>query len=187
MRIFSLKPFTEFIEGEEVLHILRRHRLIYFLKIFNTLFVFAVIGFVLWLIIRYINNNTMLSAYYYVDIILVAVFALFLSFRLFVLYIDWKYDNLIITNKRLIQIDQHFLFGRDVHAIYLKDIYDIKSMHKGIIPSVFGYAKIVVETSSAVENDFNIKYMPNPDRIIQIVHSAQQKERNLQPNPVSSQ
>ena len=174
--MFLLKKFDDLLDGEKILYIKRRHRFVYITRIMKTILLFIVVGAIAGIPFFYSHQLIAImgkDAFYGGSTLLILAVIVMFTLRLWSLYIDWEYDNLIVTNQRVIQIDQHFLFGRDTQAIHLKDIVNMTCSHSGVIASVFGYGSIVVQTSSAIEDDCMIHFMPDPGDIVKIIHNQQ--------------
>ena len=111
--------------------------------------------------------------------LLVAVY--YLGILLFYLseFTDYYLDIDIITNDRIIDINQKGLFGRSVSELDLTRIQDVKSVIKGIIPTILSYGTVTVETAATEEN-FVFDQVPNPhfvrQRIIEMAALDRKKE-----------
>lgn len=103
--------------------------------------------------------------------ILGIIICLFLS-KLYKMIFNWSHDVLIITNHRVIQIDQHFWWGKDMNFVHLKDIVNITEHHLGFWQVMFKYGDIMIDTSSAIEQDFKLRYIPHPEEVIQMIENA---------------
>lgn len=175
-----LKPFDTLIDDEYILLVKRRHLFVHLLKISRVLIIYGFIGLFIFQAIE--NKKILISiigetTYLYGGVAFLAV-SLFTSFFwIWLIVIDRKYDTLIITNKRVLQIDQHFIFGYDIEAIYIKDIVNMKATRKGLWAMILRFGHLYIETSAST-HDFIIKYIPSPSIIIQIIHNQQQKIRS---------
>ena len=93
---------------------------------------------------------------------------------------DYYLDVWIITNQRLIDIEQKGFFNRSVSELDLKKIQDITSSVSGAIPTMFGFGNIHIQTA-AEENKFEIKSVPHPvtarRKIIELYKHAKEKDR----------
>ncbi len=79
-------------------------------------------------------------------------------------YYMWKYNVFVITNKKVIDIDQRGLFHKVVSEVAFPKVLDVSYQSKGIINAVFGFGDITVKTSI-------------PDLALAIRHVAQVKKR----------
>lgn len=83
---------------------------------------------------------------------------------MFVRYVDFALDQWIITNERLIDIDQKGFFNRQVSTLHLDAVQDITIESKGLFQTIFNLGTITVQTA-ATEREFIIKDIPNPEKV----------------------
>ncbi len=81
-------------------------------------------------------------------------------------FTDYYLDLNIVTNDRIIDINQKGLFGRTVAELDLSRVQDVHSEIKGIIPTILNYGKVVVQTAANEEN-FHFEQIPNPNGVRQ--------------------
>lgn len=92
-----------------------------------------------------------------------------------VMWTNYYLDVLILTNKRIIDREQFFLFSRDEVTIPIDRIEDIKIEIKGVVPTMFDFGDIQIQTAGAkretlmrgVKNPEHIK--ASIDRLIQLM------------------
>lgn len=87
---------------------------------------------------------------------------LFLWVYAFFIWIDYYFDVWIITNERLLNIEQKGLFTRDISEVRLARIQDIKTSVKGFFPTVLNYGDIFVQTAGE-EKNFHFRNVGDPD------------------------
>jgi hypothetical protein len=95
------------------------------------------------------------------------VTSLYYSFFLFFLLVEWidfYFDAWIVTNKRLIDVEQIGIFRRSVSETRLEKIQDVTFEVKGIFGTIFHYGSITVQTAGAAQN-FTIKQISDPAKI----------------------
>jgi membrane protein YdbS with pleckstrin-like domain len=88
---------------------------------------------------------------------LISIYAFWLLICWIIGFIYWTnfyLDIWIITNKRLIDIEQHSLFKREVSILELNKIQDITSEVKGILATLLNYGNINVQTAGSDKNFF---------------------------------
>ena len=94
-------------------------------------------------------------------------------------FTDYYLDINIVTNDRILDINQKGLFGRSVSELDLTRIQDVNSVIKGIIPTLLNYGTVTVETAASEEN-FVFEQVPNPhgvrQRIIEMAALDRKKE-----------
>lgn len=82
----------------------------------------------------------------------------------FAQFIEYYLDNWVITNDRMISIDQQGLFARTISELDLYRIQDVRSEVNGLFATMFNYGNLYVQTAG--EQDFFIlKGIPNPHEI----------------------
>ena len=97
----------------------------------------------------------------------------------FARWTDYYYDIWIITNWRIIDIDQQGFFKRNVATLLTLDhIEDIETESAGIIASLLNFGHVQVETAAA-ERAFNINDVANPFGVEQTIRSAQEEQRQV--------
>ncbi len=85
---------------------------------------------------------------------------IFLTFIL----IDWMNDELdifIITDSRVIAIDQISALSRSVNECSLDRVQEVNAHTSGIFQSIFGFWDVHIHTASETSN-MVIRYAPNP-------------------------
>lgn len=93
-----------------------------------------------------------------------ALWVLVLWTLMFVRYIDFSLDQWILTNERLIDIDQKGFFNRQVSLLHLGAVQDITTESKGLFQTIFNLGTITVQTA-AEEREFIIRDIPNPEKV----------------------
>ena len=81
-------------------------------------------------------------------------------------FTDYYLDINIVTNDRILDINQKGLFGRAVSELDLTRVQDVHSEIKGIIPTLLNYGKVEVQTAATEEN-FHFDQVPNPHKVRQ--------------------
>ncbi|MEK7643974.1 MAG: PH domain-containing protein [Patescibacteria group bacterium] len=79
-------------------------------------------------------------------------------------FVDYYLDLWIITNDRVIDIDQRGLFNRVITELDLFRIQDVTTVVKGFFPTVFKYGNIILTTASST-NSIIIENVPHPDTV----------------------
>lgn len=150
---------------EEVLVAFRRHVMAISKKLTGVIFVGCFPGlafagvrfFTPWL-------DDQASLLYVVIVLLLGLFYLYILLALFHAWVVYYLDIWIITNERVIAIDQRGLFNRTVSELRLNRIQDVTSETKGFIPTLFKYGSIRVQTASE-QDMFSFNEVPNPEII----------------------
>jgi len=146
-------------EGERVLYEVRRHWYVFFVESFAI----AVLFLVPWVMFFGIGAlNAQLSSDEGSLLFFFGVLWLFIAWITFmVIWTNYYLDVWIITNKRIIDIEQYGLFSRDLSEFRLDRIQDVTIEVKGILPTLLKFGDIHVQTAGE-SREFVIKSIPRP-------------------------
>lgn len=154
--------------GENVLLLLRRHRFILYIPL--SIFVFAAI--VPIVAYFYLSENIaeakMLELFFFASSLWYMFFwiATFYSVTLYTL------NTVIITDRRIVDNDQHSLFNRQVSELHIHRVQDVSVHTNGVIETFLGFGDIHVQTAGS-EKQFIFHQIANPeivkDKIMRIL------------------
>lgn len=76
----------------------------------------------------------------------------------------WYRNTLVITDERLIDVDQKKIFHRVVSEVYYSNIQDVSFAIKGILPTIFRFGTLIVQTAA---NNETIEFdgIRNPEKL----------------------
>jgi len=83
----------------------------------------------------------------------------------------WYNDLYVLTDQRLIDVDQHSLFSRSVTSTALDQIQEVKVDIKGPLESILGYGKVMIHTSGPHEN-LVLEVTPKPFIVQNTINQA---------------
>lgn len=178
MRRFNQYHFKGQKEDETILLVLHRHW-------FNILIQFASVFLMLLLFF----GSYAFSYFFYglagQNQTLIAfgrnLFFMFIWIIFFVIWVDYYLDVWIITDKRIINIEQRGLFARVVSELELEKIQDITTDVRGIIPTFFNYGNLFVQTAAEKER-FVFRHIPDPYSVKDLVMKLQKKSEEKEEN-----
>lgn len=160
-------------KDEEILFVLHRHW-------FDILSKFAVV----FLMIFFFVASYSLSFFFYdtfndqnlgniISFIrnLMLIFTWMFSFLIF---IDYYFDVWIVTNERIVNIEQKALFSRVVSELKYEKIQDVTTDVKGVIPTFLNYGDLLVQTAAERER-FIFHNIPDPYSVKDIIMNLQKK------------
>jgi len=97
----------------------------------------------------------------------------------FIEWTDYRFDMWVITNQRVVDIDQAGLFARNIATVRLEDIEDITVETYGFIKTIFKFGTLMVQTAGS-KNEFFLKNARNPEeakrQIYSLIHKLETKE-----------
>lgn len=159
-------------KDEVIVYEVRRHWVILAAKLLSILFfafapVFAYAVLIsLPITVRADGNPIMLYLFMYMLWLLIAWIGAV------VVWTDYFLDVLIITSKRLIRVEQHGLFSREISYLDLQNIQDVKTSVHGLIATSMNFGNLTVQTA-AQHREFMITSIADPfgtrDRLNQAI------------------
>jgi hypothetical protein len=88
-----------------------------------------------------------------------------------IMWTNYYLDVFIVTNQRLIDVDQIHLFNHDTSEMPLENVEDIRVEVFGILATVLKFGNIYIQ--SAGENrEFALRNIYNPHRVREIISAA---------------
>jgi len=100
----------------------------------------------------------------YIWIALTSVWLLFVWIIFFVIWTDYYLDILIVTSKKVIDIEQKGLFHREVSTFHLNRIQDITIEINGIIATLLDFGNLHIQTAGE-KREFIAKSIPCPSKV----------------------
>ncbi|OQA04597.1 MAG: hypothetical protein BWY68_00210 [bacterium ADurb.Bin400] len=153
-------------DSEEIFLLLRKHWIVYipFILIAGFMALPLVAAFA-YLAYAYDSLTTVA-----VDIIIVGGSAYLLTILGLLLFgfTDYYLDIDIITNQRIVDIEQNGLFKRKISELHLDQVQDVSASVSGFFPTLFHYGNINVQTAGERAN-FVFEAIVHPYRITKII------------------
>lgn len=150
-------------EGEEIIEVIRKHWASFIKQVIVT-FVILIVP-VFFIVFFFSRWWTML-------IFLVWV-CIGVSYGLYSWFV-WYFDSLILTNQRVINIDQRRLFSRRVSEASLSNIQDITYEIHGVVASIFSFGTVKVQTAGA-ESVIKINNVSHPGEVQEMILDARKR------------
>lgn len=102
----------------------------------------------------------------------VTAWIFFCTLTAFTIWTHYYLDLWIITDRRIIVIDQINFFNRKVSSFRLERLQDIKVSVNGIIPTFLNFGTLRAQTASAAESNFMSTGLPDPRGIQSMIQKA---------------
>ena len=103
-----------------------------------------------------------------------SVYYVFILLFFFSAFIDFYLDVWIVTDQRIINIEQKGLFNRVIAEHSLDKIQDVSGEQKGIFQTLFSYGSVHIQTAGEVQR-FIFFQVKNPFEIIRVLNNLIQK------------
>lgn len=179
---------TELIKlepNESILRVVRKHWFILFSQVFS-IGIAGVFPFALIFLGSLFPLLSDLIAKLHVTATHISFFSgawlLLVHIALVGIWTDYYLDMWIITNKRIISIDQQGFFRRSVSSFRFERLQDITIDIRGIIETMLDFGRITADTAG--HDPFTIRGIPNPREVKslilehadQVIHSTLPKD-----------
>lgn len=169
---------------EDIIMVLRQDVVIISLNFLAYLIIFLVVTLLRSVLSTYIIDisfgKELLDISYFTFNIIILVICL-LRFHDYFLTIQ------LLTSKRVIDVTQKGLFGRETNELAITAIEDGSYKQTGLFATIFNYGDVILQTASGGSKDtsgFIFKNIPNPSRVHKIImdyfHDIQNKEIKAQ-------
>lgn len=124
------------------------------------------------------NLPDITQAVYYPAIVLAgSALSLCIWLFFFFSFIEYYLDVWIITNERIINIEQEGFFSRTISEQRLFRVQDVTSEVKGVFPTIFSYGDVFIQTAGEKER-FDFFQVPNPDQVRDLIIKLSEDDRH---------
>ena len=158
---------------ESIILLLRRHWLVFVFRFLP--FFFLLIGLVVFHVLgtiffKFSGLKFDLNWFYLVESFL----GIFWWLALFITWVNFYLDVWIVTDNRVVNIEQVALFSRNISELKHNKIQDVTSEVRGIIPTLFNYGDVYIQTAGNKQR-FVFKQIFNPTNTRNIIMQLQKK------------
>jgi|SRR5579872_789249 len=152
---------------EEIYLVIREHWFYLFIKLASW-FLFVI---VLFLIDHYapiytpnLVNGTGLPYF----LLFKNVYTTYMILGLFMIWTLYYLNVQIITNQRIVDIDQQSLFSHRVSELDMAKIEDVTGETVGVFGTIFSFGNVYIQTAGTEEH-FVFKNIPRPDKVEKLI------------------
>ncbi len=100
---------------------------------------------------------------------IVGVYWLFIWMAMFGLFVNHFLDQWIITNERVIDINQRDFWSRDVSSVLLVRVQDVETDISGFFHTLFGFGTVTVESAGADGSKTCMKGLSKPRYVRELI------------------
>jgi len=150
-------------EGEQVDIKARKH----WFSLFRDSFGIIVIYLIPYIVWKFLINYTDVSIPELdtsVVTFILSAWTLILWAKFFNVWTDYYLDIWVVTNNRIMNIEQKGLFKREVSTLRIERIQDVTIKVDGIVATVLGFGDVCVQTAGETE-EFVIEGIANPENV----------------------
>lgn len=160
----STESFGEQEKGEEVVLLLRKHPFVVLLPLSTFGFIGLVPILLFVVFYSYIINSSFFLAFLFLLSVCYLVLWLFAFYSLTI----YTLNTVIVTDKRIIDNNQHGFFNRQVSELHLYRVQDITVHTQGVIKTVLRYGDVIVQTAAS-DKQFIFHQVPEPEKVKNII------------------
>lgn len=161
-------------ENEEVLRVIHRHWL-NILSHFLLILVFSAVLIASLFVIPLVFPEAITEQNARFFVFIENTFFIFVWLFGFLTWIDYYFDIWIITNERIVNIEQKGLFVRHISELNFFRVQDVTAVVEGLLPTVLNYGDVEVQTAGE-ESRFVFRQVPDPYQIKDIVMELSRRE-----------
>ncbi len=156
-------------EGEIIIGTFRKH---WILPAINTAVV-SILFLIPVVALLFLVGETITTEYFEITfrleepsvaVFIISLWGLFLWIRFFSFWTDHHLDGWVLTNKRVIDMEQRGFFRRESASFRLERLQDVTTEVKGIIATLLKYGDVHVQTAGT-DREFVLRHATNPKHV----------------------
>lgn len=180
------KQFPGQFPNENVICLVRRHWSIIFKYIFR-LILAHLLPVVVFLILIYVFGWELDTESPMFIVIVLMVSAYYLGAWLLYIheFVDYHLDIWVVTDQRVVSIEQEGLFKRTISELNLSKVQDVSAEIRGKVQTFLSYGNVFIQTASGNER-FVFEEVPNPQEISRLIARTVEthSQKNASPKAV---
>lgn len=162
-------------DGETIELVLRKHWIAHF-NVLLFLFLFGIVPLGIYFALLasfwpqfHTNIVKIVSAFF-------SIYLLFIALFTFIKWLNEELDVLIITNKRIVSVNQISFLSREVAESELSQIQDVKGGNSGFLSTIFDYGTLEAQTA-AEKILFRTEKIPKPVFHVRLLINLKDRHR----------
>lgn len=152
-------------KDEVILSTVRKHWFIIFSELFGVFIVALLPLFILFIVFGLNTANIValqLSEYSTFIAFGISAWMFFCLLSAFTIWTHYYLDLWVVTDRRIILVDQIHFFNRNVSIFRLERMQDIEFKITGILPTLLNFGTLKAQTAGAHESNFVSTGLPDP-------------------------
>ncbi|MCI5108369.1 MAG: PH domain-containing protein [Candidatus Pacebacteria bacterium] len=154
----------KFDKDENLILEVRRHWFVFIIPTAVSL-IFAIVPVFLFSFLETLLKFEITAKYTWLLLGLYGLWLLVIWVVYFIEWTDYYLDVWYVTDKQIYDVLQNGFFHREVSILRFDNIQDITVNIRGIIPTVFDYGQIHVQTAGDTSADFTLKDAKHPNKV----------------------
>lgn len=99
----------------------------------------------------------------------VGVYWLFVWMGAFSVFTNHFLDQWVVTNERIIDIDQKDFWSREVSSLFLERVQNVETDVQGFFHTLFGFGTLTVESAGAEIGKVRMRGLPSPGHVRDVI------------------
>lgn len=162
-----MKLFTqELKEGENIIRIIHKQWASFIVPSFKILLGFSVPFFF----------SAFLFSFKWGLLIFIILFVIALVYAVDI-WMKWYFDLFVLTNYRILNIDQKGIFTREVSEVTYKNVQGVNYELTGIFAMLFNYGTVKIQ-AIGIKNLIKIESVENPKNLQELILEIKEKSEN---------
>lgn len=108
-------------------------------------------------------------------ILFVGLFEILVLLLLYSAFMDWYLDIWIVTDERIVDVNQFGVFGREIAELQLSKVQDVSSDQRGVFATMFNYGNIRVQ-SAGEKVSFEFSGIPHSNEVTRHILELAQED-----------
>ncbi|MEK7072906.1 MAG: PH domain-containing protein [Patescibacteria group bacterium] len=117
-------------------------------------------------------------------VLLVSLYMLVVLLLGFNHFFNWFFDIWVVTNERIIDVDQEGVFSKKIGELELHKVQDVLAESHGVLATMFGYGRIKVETAGS-QTEFAFDGISHPYAVAKRILELAKDDAPLHNAPAS--
>ena len=163
---------------EKITAKVRRHFITYVPTILFFIILLLVPIALYWLIQNLFPSLLSSNVAYTLSVLLASVYYLSVMLFLYTSFVEFYLDIHIITNDRMIDVNQITLFARKIAEADLYQIQDVSSEVRGFFASIFNYGNVDIQTAGSIPK-FKMENVSHPHELRRLLLDLASEDRKF--------
>lgn len=166
---------------EKIERVMRRDKIILIADLLFYFILFLVPIALYYIFQSYLQNILTHNIWRPVLVMITSIYYFSTWIFFFSAFLDYYLDTWIITNERLLNVEQEGVFSRIMAELDLYKIQDATSDNSGIFPYLFGYGNVHIQTAGE-QKKFELEQVPTPHEIRKLIMDLAEEARKFHKN-----
>lgn len=167
--MYSVETFPGQQPGEKIVIVLHRHWFVFISRLIRVIIATILPVVAIGIIMSVFNFRLDAGSMSYALVVMTGcIYLLFLLILLYGYWLDYALDVFIVSDKRIVDIEQKGLFNRTVAEERIFRILDVTYEIKGVIPTFFKFGNVYAQ-SAAERQRFIFEDVPHPDKVSELI------------------